>query len=111
MSISRRTGVRGPRWLALAVVLVPACTGLIDSSDDDGAGDDDGGGGGGGGGGGDPEPVDLSCLVDAPSLTATERMLIEMPADSWTSFPGTAFDAFCDQHGLDGNCKNVIEAW
>ncbi|MEQ1502843.1 MAG: hypothetical protein ABMB14_11465 [Myxococcota bacterium] len=63
------------------------------------------------------EPVDLDCLEDDPTLTAVERQLIELPADSWTSLPSTSFQAFCALNGLvEGDlgtyrCGNVIRAW
>jgi len=74
--------------------------------------------GGGGSDGPDARPVDLGCLTDNPTLTAIERQLIQLPADSWTTLPGTAFEPFCRANGLvefppdDAyRCVNEIEAW
>jgi hypothetical protein len=44
-------------------------------------------------------PEGRRCL-DLPSLTPTERTLLEMPADSWMSIPGTALTPWCRSHGL-----------
>lgn len=56
--------------------------------------------------------------ADRPSLSNTERMLLELPADSWTSLPNTAFDPWCRSHGLIEagqstayRCSTVINAW
>ncbi|MEQ1502842.1 MAG: hypothetical protein ABMB14_11460 [Myxococcota bacterium] len=63
------------------------------------------------------EPVDLDCLEDDPTLTALERSLIELPADSWTTVPGSSFGAYCADHALDepgygtSRCVNLIDAW
>lgn len=68
-------------------------------------------------GGADAPPVDLTCL-DGAALSPTERMLVELPADSWTTLPGTALDPWCRSRGLPENgeptayrCGNVIRAW
>lgn len=63
-------------------------------------------------------PPEVRRCVDLPTLTAIERALLEMPADSWRSLPGTALDPWCRSHGLveagatdARRCGNVILAW
>jgi hypothetical protein len=63
-----------------------------------------------------PGPPDLSCLAGATKLSATERTLVSMPADSWLSLPGTAFGKSCRLHEgkplrAVGGCDMVIAAW
>jgi hypothetical protein len=69
------------------------------------------GGGGSGVVGGAP-----GCDPEDPTLTESERALLDLPADSWFSAPNTPFMAACDipEHGaLHGNsgCGSVITAW
>jgi hypothetical protein len=64
----------------------------------------------------DSGPPDMSCLAAGTKLSATERALISMPADSWLSLPGTAFRTFCkarENNALqaNGDCTMVISAW
>lgn len=65
----------------------------------------------------DARPVDLSCLTTG-THTPAERMMIEMPADSWIELPDTALDPWCRSRGLPENgeptafrCGNVITTW
>lgn len=65
----------------------------------------------------DARPVDLSCLT-AGAHTETERMMIEMPADSWVEIPASALDPWCRSQGLPENgeltayrCGGVVRAW
>lgn len=64
----------------------------------------------------DSGPSDMSCLADGATLTATERALVAMPADSWLSLPGTAFRTFCKAREnkalqANGDCTMAIRAW
>ncbi len=66
----------------------------------------------------DARPVDLTCLDTDPSLTAFERGVIGMAADSWMEVPSTAFEPFCRANGLIETagedayrCVGVITAW
>ena len=61
---------------------------------------------------------DPRACADIPSLTASERALLEMPADSWLTVPGTALDPWCRSRGLveagetdARRCGNVIRSW
>jgi len=65
----------------------------------------------------DARPVDLSCLTTGDH-SPTERMLIELPADSWAELPNTALDPWCRSQGLPENgeptayrCGGVVTAW
>ena len=63
----------------------------------------------------DPGPPDMSCLAGGVTLSATERALVSMPADSWMTLPGTAFGDFCkarENKALRGvgGCTMVIKA-
>jgi hypothetical protein len=60
-------------------------------------------------------PVNLECSDD-PSLTAQERQLIEMPADSWLEAPSSHFIDFCPANEPPGShtvqgCGAIITAW
>jgi hypothetical protein len=64
----------------------------------------------------DPGPPDMSCLAGGVTVSATERALVSMPADSWITLPGTAFGDFCkarENKALRGvgGCTSVINAW
>ncbi len=64
----------------------------------------------------DAGPPDMSCLTGRTTLSASERVLVKMSADSWISLPGTAFGTFCKVHqvsALEGNggCAMAINAW
>ena len=64
----------------------------------------------------DPGPPDMSCLAAGATLTASERTLVAMPADSWLSLPGTAFRTFCKAREnkalqANGDCTMAIDAW
>jgi len=64
----------------------------------------------------DPGPPDLSCLAGGTKLSATEKTLAAMPADSWLSLPGTAFRTFCKARENQtlravGGCTMAIDAW
>ncbi|MFN0246043.1 MAG: hypothetical protein ACKV2T_03995 [Kofleriaceae bacterium] len=65
----------------------------------------------------DARPVDLSCLSTADH-TATERRVLEMPADSWMQLADSALDPWCRTRGLPENgeptayrCGGVVTAW
>ncbi|MBK8480052.1 MAG: hypothetical protein IPL40_02585 [Proteobacteria bacterium] len=62
--------------------------------------------------------VDLTCLDADPTLTAHERAMIQLPADSWATAPNTALFDLCraaatygDGVYLVGGCANVVGAW
>src|SRR6185295_4835097 len=65
--------------------------------------------GSGGSGGSNVVTPNQSCTSPAPAFTSQEKMLVDLPADSWFAAPNTKIRPLCPT--TTGNCANVIGAW
>lgn len=101
--------------LGLVIVVLAAACSDSGSSQDGGPANADGGGDPGASDGGEASDGIGSERAPDPTLTPNEKMLVDLPADSWLKVP-VGYAAQCDDtfaadwHAVSG-CSALISAW